>query len=959
MTSTSLLDSINQAPSASTADVDNLVFLQEFHAQLARLEDPALRKSVEAFAAAPKGDALLRLMGAYSPYLSQTILRRFAAFAAFCQHSVDDNAQRILSEFTADISTFRNTDAIMRHLRILKSQAALLTAMADLSNTWSVEQVTRFLSEVAAKSLQIAIDYLLHDAYQRGELPHIDPAQPSKDSGFIILAMGKLGAYELNYSSDIDLIILFESEKMQYAGKQSLQHCMSRITRDLVHIMQERTMDGYVFRTDIRLRPDPASTPPALSVGAAITYYETTGQNWERAAMIKARAIAGDIPSGQQFLKSLTPFIWRRNLDFAAIADIHSIKRQIDHRTGNSMQLAGHNLKLGLGGIRELEFFVQVQQLIWGGRNSDLRTRATCETLYGLAGIGIISHHDAIDLTDSYRFLRKMEHRVQMQRDQQNHCLPTEVDALKAFAAFAGYSDFCSFEGEVLYHLQQVKSHYTKLYGTEDSLGMDGSLVFTGVDPDPATLDTLKRMGFQQPERVCDTIMNWHRGHRRSTRNKRARERLTEMTPTLLQALASTADPDSAFIKFDEFLSRLPAGVQIFSLFAANPQLLKLIANILGSAPKLAKTLSRNPGLLDAVLTGAFYAPLPNRETLEEELAQLLTARAGLDDTVNILCQFKNEKIFQAGIQLLNNIAGHESIGAFLTSVAEIILDTLVQQLSAEFAETYGHIPGSELAIIAMGRLGAQELTFASDLDLIFVYDTPEPDALSDGEKPFTASVYYNRLCQRLVGALTSLNREGRLYEIDTRLRPLGKDGPLATSLAAFDQYFDSSAWTFEFMALTRARVVAGGKSLSQRLSASIAHHLDKPRDAGIIRHDVAQMREKVAQEFGTKNPWHIKYIRGGLMDIDFLHQYWRLTHTQGHKGLDEAQQFYTHLLHLLRLCSGGTLEEDTAPEGLKTLLYTHLGFASFEELKQKLIQMEQHIHRIYQHILGQEIAYD
>lgn len=675
--------------------------------------------------------------------------------------------------------------------------------------------------------------------------------------------------------------------------------------------------------------------------------------------MIKARPIAGDMAAGQRFLKALVPFIWRRNLDFAAIADIHSIKRQIDHRTGNSMGVAGHNLKLGRGGIRELEFFVQVQQLIWGGRNSDLRSRATCETLYGLAGVGIIGHQDALDLSESYRFLRKMEHRVQMQRDQQSHSLPTDTQALTDFAYFAGYADLPSFEADVLFHLQRVQSHYTRLYGTDDSLGYDGSLVFTGVEADPETLDTLQRMGFKQPERICDAIMNWHRGHRRATRNKRARERLTELTPDLLQALANTANPDAAFIKFDEFLSKLPAGVQIFSLFAANPQLLKLIANILGSAPKLANTLSRNPGLLDAVLTGAFYAPLPDRATLEDELAQLLAARGGVDDFVNILCQFKNEKVFQAGIQLLNNISGYQRIGAFLTSLAETLLTAVTRQVSAEFAATYGRIAGSELAVVAMGRLGAKELTFASDLDLIFVYDTPSPDLLSDGEKSFSAGVYYNRLCQRLVGVLTSLNREGRLYEVDTRLRPSGGDGPLAASFTAFDQYFDESAWTFEFMALTRARVVAGDTGLSDRLTKAIARHLDKPRDAGIIRHDVAQMREKVAQEFGTHNPWNIKYIRGGLMDIDFLHQYWQLTHSHGHRELEEAQAFFTHLLHLLRLCSDGTLEEESAPEGLKTLLYQQFSFTSFEELKQKLVTTEQHIHRIYKHILGQEIAYD
>lgn len=960
MENTSLIDNISLPLRASAGNSYSTVFLQDFQSQAERLEDASLADAAKAFSSHVKGANFLAFISRHSQYLSQLILRQMPFFAVLCQQGVTKTAEAL--HFTLEnepSDPAKITAALMKHLRILKSQAALLAAVADLGGIWTTEEVTRFLSILAAKTLQQAVDFLLRDAYTRGELPHIDPLNPSQNSGLIVLGMGKLGAFELNYSSDIDLIILFEAERMRYGGKQSLQHCMSRITRELVHIMQERTADGYVFRTDIRLRPDPASTPPALSVGAAITYYETTGQNWERAAMIKARPVAGDIGAGERFLKSLTPFIWRRNLDFAAIADIHSIKRQIDHRTGNAMRAAGHNLKLGAGGIREIEFFVQIQQLIWGGRNSGLRSRATCDTLYGLAGTGVIQAQDAIDLKESYYFLRELEHRVQMQRDQQSHSLPTDPAALEEFALFAGYESLAAFEAALLFHLQRVKSHYTKLYGVEESLGADGSLVFTGVEPDPETINTLSRMGFKQSETVCERIANWHRGHRRATRNKRARERLTEITPDLLKALSNTANPDAAFIKFDEFLGKLPAGVQIFSLFAANPQLLKLIADIMGSAPALAETLSRNPSLLDAVLTGAFYEPLPDKSILQEQLAQFIKTRASFDDMVNILCQFKNEKSFQAGIQLLKGVAGSEEIGYFLSDLADIILTTLVKDVGQQFAETYGGIAGSQMAIIAMGKLGARELTFASDLDLIFVYDAPSPDAMSDGEKSFTASVYFNRLFQRLVGVLTSLTREGRLYEIDTRLRPLGTDGPLAASYNAYDQYFDESAWMFEFMALTRARILLGEGGLKEKLESSIYRHLARERTIGVTRFEVSQMRQKVVLAAGTDNPWNIKYIRGGLMDIDFVNQYLLLIHQKPMQELEPARRFFTHLLHLLRLCSDGSLDEATAPEGLKSLLYTQLGFEDFEALKTKLLQTERQTYTLYQMILGQEFSYD
>lgn len=961
MESSALINTITQPYDASAGSKSAQVFLQELLSQTERLEPSESVDALRAFIGDDKGANLLGFLASYSPYLSQLILRQLPFFAQMCHHGIDKTADDLRLELNRPASDFKTQPLLMKHLRVLKSRAALLAALADILEFWPVLKVTAFLSELAQGCLTCAVDFLLLDAHTRGELPNIDMDSPSEGSAFIVLGMGKLGALELNYSSDIDLIMLFEAERIEYAGKQTLQQCMNRITRDLVHIMQERTSDGYVFRTDIRLRPDPASTPPALSVGAAIVYYETTGQNWERAAMIKARPVAGDLDAGNRYLKSLTPFIWRRNLDFAAIADIHSIKRQIDHRTGSSMEVAGHNVKLGIGGIREIEFFVQVQQLIWGGRNSDLRSKATCDTLYALAGIGIIDHQDAIDLKASYIFLRTIEHRIQMQRDQQTHSLPTDRDALEQFARFAGFDSFDLFKETLLFHLRRVQYHYTKLYGVEESLGMDGSLVFTGVEPDPETVQTLSRMGFKQPETVCEIIMNWHRGHRRATRNKRARERLTELTPELLTALSQTANPDAAFVKFDEFLSRLPGGVQIFSLFAANPPLLKLIALIMGSAPALAETLSRTPSLLDSVLTGAFYAPLPTRDEIAEELERLIHNRAGFDDIINILCQYKNEKSFQAGIQLLNGMAGYEAIGHFLSDLAEVLLSRATVHVEENFAETYGRIAGSQIAIVAMGKLGARELTFASDLDLIFIYNTPDADAVSDGEKSFGASVYFNRLFQRLVGVLTSLNREGRLYEIDTRLRPLGGDGPLAASLTAYEQYFDSpSAWTFEYMALTRARVVFGEAAIRESLEATIKHLLAKERNDALTSFEIAQMRQKVTLGFGTNNPWNVKYIRGGLMDIDFVNQYLELTH-QPHPmpELEEARNFFTHLLHLLRLCSDGALDEATAPEGLKKLLCEQLKFEDFAALQSHLLDIESKTYTTYQSIFGREFSYD
>lgn len=940
------------------------------------LSDASLANAIHAFSESP---VFLRIEK-HSPFLLQLIKRYPDFLGHICQDDTEKQADMLMELLHTPPTNFAGQAALMAHLRHIKAKGALLAAIADMSGWWKLEQVTYFLSELAAGAVQLALDYLLLDAKKRGELPDIDEENPSKGSGLFILGMGKLGGFELNYSSDIDLIVFFDSQAQRYEGKQSLQHCMSRITRELVTIMQERTGDGYVFRTDIRLRPDPSSTPPALSINAAMTYYETVGQNWERAALIKARAIAGDLQTAEQFQQMILPFIWRRNLDFAAIQDIHSIKRQIDHRTGGTIKLAGHNVKLGAGGIREIEFFVQVQQLIWGGRNPELRGRNTCEMLYKLAAAGIVEAGTAKELAESYYFLRTLEHRLQMRRDQQTHSLPEQPEELQAVAEFSGLKDIEALEDVTLKHLRRVKNHYAHLFGVEQSLGSDkGSLVFTGVEPDPETMQTLERMGFQQVSTICEIIMNWHRGHRRATRNKQAREKLTEITPALLEALASSLHPDAAFHKFDEFLVKLPSGIQIFSLFAAKPDMLKLVASIMGSAPRLAEILSRTPSLFDAVLTGAFYDPLPDKTSLHAELDKWLEWRTGQDDFINIMGQFQNEKMFQAGIQLMHGLITPAAAGHYLSDLAEIITCQVKAQVEAEFAESYGIIENGELAILALGKLGAQDMSFTSDLDLIFVYDVPSQEALSNGEKSFTASVYYNRLAQRIIGLLTSLNHQGRLYNVDARLRPLGSTGALAAGLEAFDQYYHESAWTFEFMALTRGRVISASAPLTQKLEAHIARHLAFPRTHSTLKHDAAIMRKKVDAEFGSKNPWNLKHVRGGLMDMDFMSQYLMLAHGAVHPQIFAADtragfarlaeagildssladkmiahyQLQSSLQHLLRLCGEGVLNEEFAPEGLKTLLYERLEYDDFNILKTALLNAQIEVMLSYQTILG------
>jgi glutamate-ammonia-ligase adenylyltransferase len=904
-----------------------------------------------------------------SPYLSRLLLLH----PDIAHDMAALGADAVYATFTATLNDAPPPE-LMQQLRIAKGRLALLTALADISGAWPLERVTSALSEFACHSLTLAIDSLLRAAHKRHEIELPNPDSPSQDCGLIVLGMGKLGGGELNYSSDIDLILLFEPGRLNYKGRSTEQHFMNKLAHELVNIMQERDRFGYVFRTDLRLRPDPSSTPPAVNIDAAFYYYESVGQNWERAAMIKARPVAGDIIAGERFLKNILPFMWRRNLDFAAIDDIHSIKRQMDTRNQPHIGLKGHNVKLGLGGIREIEFYAQIHQLIWGGREAELRTRATCETLARLRDSGLIDPDKEAALVEAYGYLRKLEHRLQMVADEQTHSLPDTDDGVSHIARFMGYDSTEAFAQVLLPYLHSVHDIYTSSFKGAEGLDNEGNLVFTGVSHDAETLNTIRRMGYSQPETVSEIIMGWHHGSTRATRTKRARELLTELMPLLLKRLGETANPDAAFLKFDDFLSNLPAGVQLFSLFQINPHLLGLIADIMGSAPTLAGHLSKTPELLEAVLYEDFYASLPSARYLRQQYQEALAPFHDFEARMEALRRFRNEKQFQAGVQLLKQMITTRQAGLFLSILTDAMVQATVEYVQEEFALTYGTIAGSRFAILGLGKLGSREMTFSSDIDLVFIYDVEDFDTASDGEKSFTASVYFNRMSQRIVNALTTMGRNGRLYEVDTRLRPSGKQGLLAISLQALNHYFDEMAWTFEYMAFTKARVVSGGGDFAATLETFVHDQLIKPRDNEKLRLDAVDMRNRIDKTHGTPNPWDIKHVRGGLMDIDFIAQYLILRHAPSTPGaqpgsaseifdwlrrtgrcdpalaenLIAADRFLGQLFNMLRLCCEGLPSGDTLPPGLKKLLVESLKEKDFAALNKHLTQVENAVHAHY-----------
>ena len=930
------------------------------------------------------GQRLLDSVFGNSPFLTHCLLQDIGRLRLILSEGFDQSFGGGLAAVEGLGARAESMDGLMAQLRHARSQIALTVALADISGVWDLEGVTRRLSRFADCVLRATTGFLLREGHGKGDfiLPH--PDDPNLGSGLIIVAMGKLGANELNYSSDIDLIVLYDAELVETERPDRLQQVFVRMARGLVKILDERTADGYVFRTDLRLRPDPGATPLAISVRAAETYYESIGQNWERAAMIKARPAAGDLQAGHNFLEALRPFVWRRSLDFAAIQDIHSIKRQIHaHKGGSTVALAGHNIKLGRGGIREVEFFVQTQQLIWGGRSPGLRTPGTLDSLRGLAASGRIDGEVATQMAVAYRELRRVEHRLQMINDEQTQTLPTDEAEIGRLATFLGYEDAGAFAAALLAHLRTVEHHYAALFEEAETLGSQGSLVFTGSEHDPETLKTLAEMGFGGVSVVSTTVRGWHHGRYRATRSTRSRQLLTELMPGLLVALAATANPDQALTRFDAFLKGLPAGVQLFSLFHSNPSLLKLVAEIMGGSPALASWLSRNPLLLDGVLDESFFSHLRDKATMVGDLQDQLVQARDMQDVLDLSRRWANDAKFQVGVQILRQIADIDAAGQALSDIADSVIEALLPRITAEFAERHGHCPGRGLAVVALGKLGSRELTATSDIDLVLLYDLPDSDALSDGDKPLPAQVYFQRLGQRLITALTAMTGEGKLYDVDLRLRPSGNKGPLAVSLEGFERYQLNSAWTWEHQALTRARVIFGEPGMQAQISGIIRDVLCGQRDNDALLVAVDDMRTRMAQEHGGSSLWQIKHHRGGMIDCEFMAQYLQIRHACEHPNvllgapakvfaalrsegllaptiadeLIEATNLWRRLQGVIRLQAAEFADVDAWPVAVKLALARAGGAADFEALVTRAEAIAKRTYGHYQTLLGDPAA--
>ncbi|ANU06891.1 hypothetical protein [Paraurantiacibacter namhicola] len=812
---------------------------------------------------------------AHAPFLAKA-LERQPELAALLEAGEIEAA---LDWARARFDTSSDVGVAMRRERLA---LACALAIGDLAGALPLARVMEELSALADRSLDRAI----REAVSR-RVPDAEPA------GFFALALGKHGARELNYSSDIDPILLFDPETLPRRERDGPGEAAQRYAREIVQLLSTQTGEGYVFRVDLRLRPASEISPLAVSVNAALTHYESSALAWERAAFIRARAAAGDVDAARGFLDHIRPFVWRRSLDFQAIEEVRRLTERIRQDVeGPAEPGPGFDVKRGRGGIREVEFFAQTHQLIHGGRDPSLRTRSTRGALDALAAAGHIAPHAAQELGEAYDRLRTVEHRLQMVADRQTHTLPGG-DALDGVAKLDGLEDGPALLDELQGITALVAAHYDALLGEEPQ--------GPPAEPRPSVPEAITARLARWPEKL------------RILRSSEAQQAFAAVREDLAESLAAAPDPDRSLARWETLLERLPSAINLFRLFEARPGLLEQVSRAIALAPPLADALGRRLELLDALIDARAMDLPPAAPELAARMARV-DGTAAYEDRLDRIRQVVGEERFALGMQLVEARHDPLAIAAGLARLAEAALETGAAAAIEEFEAAHGRVPGGALVILGLGRLGGGSLTHASDLDIIYLF-TGDIGVESDGPRPLTASLYFNRLAARVTAALSVATAEGALYEVDTRLRPQGAQGPLAVSMESFAQYQQRDAWTWEHMALARARPVFGPKDAKAQLAETVREVLLSSRDPAKLRTDVLAMRADMAAAKPPRGPLDVKLLRGGLVDCEFL-------------------------VHFLQLRDGAALDPDlgTAIAGLCEAGLLPVSFAAHHDLLTRML---------------------
>ncbi len=816
-------------------------------------------------------------------------------------------------------------------LRRFKHAEVLRIAARDLNGLAPLEEVTEELSSLAAASLQVAYESSRWYLAAEHGIPLMRTPTGLREAELTILGMGKFGGRELNFSSDIDLIFVHASDQGETTGvgdgtgglkgRIPIHTFFVKQAELIARAISQVTGDGFVFRVDMGLRPEGKSGEMSISLRSAEVYYESWGQSWERAAMLKARPVAGALQLGEQLLRSIEPFVYRKYLDYNLIEDMMAMKKKIDASLVRERE-GEYNIKLGRGGIREIEFFIQALQLVYAGKNPALRERNSLKSLKKLAEARIITEEDGNALSEAYRFLRTVEHRIQVVQERQTHALPRKDDEMLALARRTGYlrTNGCErFRAE----LEAQRSSVSKIYGglflaRDERLRSDvrpETYIFFDQAADPELIkDMLAEQRFEDPDAAYEHLLTLRDGPPRAHFTERSQRILTKIGPLLLQEIFGSPDPDMALAHLDRFLCTVSSRTPFFSLLAENREIAKVLVSLFGMSEFLSKIFIGHPELLDSMVGRGYAAYYKSKETMVSDLAALLERADDFEEQLDVLRRYRHEEFLRIGMNDIYGKVRQTEIAAQLTSLAEVCLDA-AYRLSREQLDRYGRptwkdgdgkLHEAEMAIVGMGKLGGGELNYHSDLDIIYIYDHK---GFTDGEKQVTNHEYFAKLGQKIISILTTQTREGYVYKLDTRLRPSGNAGPLVTSLESFAAYHRDEAQIWERQALTKARVVVGGDELRRGCEKIIRHTVYDFSTDEAARAEIHRLRMRMENELAKESAgiYNIKTGRGGMVDVEFIVQYLQLKYG---RNMPEVRVVNT-LEALTALGEAGILAED------------------------------------------------
>lgn len=798
-----------------------------------------------------------------------------------------------LEGMMARISSY---DGLLSVLRLYKQKEMLRVGCRDLLGYGTLEEIMSELSSLASAALDTAYRFcldLLKTSY--GTPYYRDETGALKECTFVVLGMGKLGGNELNFSSDIDLIYLYQSDEGETRGGSkvyTLYEFYCKMSELITKAISANTEDGFVFRVDLRLRPEGQNGPVANSIASAMVYYESWGETWERSAMLKARPVAGDTSLGERFLKELEPFIYRKYLDFSTVEDIKEMKLKIDREL--ALKPGMWDVKLGNGGIREIEFLVQATQLIHAGKDKSLRERNTLRSLQIEKDKGLLHHEDYMALADAYRFLRTVEHRIQVENERQTHKLPAKEDQMKRLARRCGFGELADFKGAIDLHSGNVERLYDGIFHETsrsiDDIPPEVADLFSSEADKDEVLKRLSSMGFEDTAAAYRRLDALREAGPSSRLSHRSRTALRRLAPRLFLEASKSPDPDMAIVNLDRFLNAVGAKGGFYSLLLENPKMIRFLAVLFGTSEFLSHFLIAHPELLDTLLRADTVTPVKRKEELRVELISALSAAEGYEEVLDGIRRFRNTELIRIGINDVAEEIGLQEVSSQLTALAELSLEAALKVAEEEIRTRYGTPllrDGNEavISIIGMGKLGGGEMNYSSDLDLIFIYSG---GGETKGPKVITNQEYFAKVAQRVISFLTLQTREGYLYKVDTRLRPSGSAGALVSSIDAFRSYHRESSRLWERQALIKARNVAGDLNLGKQIMADIVSFV---YDVGIDeegRKEMMHLRERMEKELAKEGPdsYNVKTGRGGIVDIEFAVQFIQLRHGKTHAGL-------------------------------------------------------------------------